>query len=216
MTFFCQLSTTKKWSPGPCCDGRTGCAKLQAVNMLAVYLYRSNSSTLYRGFCAMEKIAYRPIDYFKASIFSDWNCPQWVKGASLAKQEESDKQLLASCAPCSYLPFFSATKPLWEHSLPSLQRATCLQKSLYPSLGNVTKQEGAASDPICCAGSFLPLQWPHQGSPEQRGIHGCLWLLCWAALGRSRSKGTVLATAHAAKNPCNNLFVYVFKMYSQD
>lgn len=104
----------------------------------------------------------------------------------------------------------------WEHSLTSLQRATCLQKPLYPSLGKVTRQQSAAGAPICCGGSFSPLWWPRQGDPEQRGVRGCLGLLGWAAVGRPRSKGTVLATAHTAKNPHNNLFVYVFKIYSQD
>lgn len=56
----------------------------------------------------------------------------------------------------------------WEHSLLSLQKATCLQKFLYPSLGNVTRQPSAATNPICCAGSFPLLQWPRQGDRAER------------------------------------------------
>lgn len=162
--------------------------------MVAVYLYRSNYNAFYCGFCAMEKIVYRSLVCFIISTFSGWNCPQWVKGDSLGKQDKSDKQfphIMCYMFVPALLLCYSAS---WEHSFPSLQKATCLQNSFTFSWKSHKARKCCHKPHLLCI--QFP-QWPSQGNTEQRGMDRWLWFQCWAAK-RFRSKGTVLATGHAA------------------
>lgn len=108
-----------------------------------------------------KKIVYRSRVYLKVSISPDWNCPQWVKWVSLGKWKKEVWCVVSHISSSLFIPILLFYYPFSRgHTFPSLQKADCLQKALYLSLGKVTKQQSAATNPISSAASFSQLQRP--------------------------------------------------------